>query len=181
MKKLVFATLMCVAAVSANAQVLTSETVNSVYDQVSTQANSDFVYNAEWTGKDITTMYVYQKAQGKKGDITLKPHLKYEYSYGTEGLLTSRVTYRWNSRLHDWTITARRDYTLANGRYIADYSRYNHKTVSFEQPMDRMVYTLELTDSVNYISFYHRNHPTDSFLLVSETVVQGLPLFLAKK
>ena len=91
------------------------------------------------------------------------------------------MTYRWNSRLHDWTITARRDYTLANGRYIADYSRYNHKTVSFEQPMDRMVYTLELTDSVNYISFYHRNHPTDSFLLVSETVVQGLPLFLAKK
>ena len=151
MKKLVFATLMCVAAMSANAQVLTSETVNSVYDQVSTQANSDFVYNAEWTGKDITTMYVYQKAQSKKGDITLKPHLKYEYSYGTEGLLTSRVTYRWNSRLHDWTITARRDYTL------------------------------ELTDSVNYISFYHRNHPTDSFLLVSETVVQGLPLFLAKK
>ena len=181
MKKLVFATLMCVAAMSANAQVLTSETMNSVYDQVSTQANSDFVYNAEWTDQDITIMYVYQKVQGKKGDITLKPHLKYCYSYGADGMLTSRVTYRWNKRQGDWVCAARRDYTLASGKYCAEYSLYNHTTDSFDQPTDKMIYTLEVNDSVNYISFYHRNRPTDSFLLVSETAVKGLPLFLAKK
>ena len=81
MKKFVFATLMCVAAMSAKAQVLTSETVNNVYEAVSNKADGDYCYNAERKGKDITTMFVYQKATNSKGDITLKPHLKYEYDY----------------------------------------------------------------------------------------------------
>ena len=43
MKKLVFATLMCVAAMSTKAQVLTSETVNNVYETASNQPDSRFV------------------------------------------------------------------------------------------------------------------------------------------
>ena len=68
---------MCVAAMSAKAQVITSETVNHIYSEaVSDKANSDFCFNAERTGNDITTMYVYQKTQDRKGNVTLTPHLK---------------------------------------------------------------------------------------------------------
>ena len=176
MKKLVSAILMCVAAMSANAQ-----TVNNAYELVSNQADCDFAYNAEWSDKDITTMYVYQKAKTKKGEVTLKPHLKYAYTYAADGTLISRVAYRWNSCLHEWTLTARRDYTLANGRYIADYSRYNHKAECFDQPTDRMVYTMELNDSINYVSCYHREHPRAHFELISETAVTGIPLLFAGK
>ncbi len=53
---------MCVAAMSAKAQVLTSETVNHIYSEaVSDQTNSDFCFNAERNGNDITAMYVYEK------------------------------------------------------------------------------------------------------------------------
>ena len=56
MKKLVFATLMCVAAMSAKAQVLTSETVNHIYSEaVSDQTNSDFCFNAERNGKTTSS------------------------------------------------------------------------------------------------------------------------------
>ena len=46
MKKLVFATMMCVAAMSANAQVLTSETVNNSYENAVAQADGDYAFNA---------------------------------------------------------------------------------------------------------------------------------------
>lgn len=181
MKKLVFATMMCLAAMSAHAQVLTSETVNNVYETVTNQTDCDFAYHAEWTGKDITAMYVHQKAKDKKGEVNLKPHLKYAYTYASDGTLKSRVTYRWNSRQHDWVIAARHDYALTDGMYCADYSRYNHKADCFDLPTDRMVYTLEPNDSINYISCYHRDRPTAPFELVSQTAVAGMPLFFAGK
>ena len=85
MKKLVFATLMCVAAMRAKAQVLTSETVNNVYKEMTNKSKSDYAYNAERTGNDITAMYVYKQVKGAKGDVTLKPHRKYEYKYAADG------------------------------------------------------------------------------------------------
>ena len=82
MKKLVFATLMCVAAMSARAQVLTSETVNHIYSEtVFNTTNGDYCFNADKNGNDITTLYVYQKVSGPKGNVTLIPHLKHEYDY----------------------------------------------------------------------------------------------------
>ena len=60
MKKFVFATLMCVAAMSAKAQVLTSETVNNVYEAVSNKADGDYCYNAERKGKARRSFYHYK-------------------------------------------------------------------------------------------------------------------------
>ena len=56
MKKLVFATLMCVAAMSAKAQVITSKTVNNVYEEVINQKDGSFVYNAEQDGNGNITV-----------------------------------------------------------------------------------------------------------------------------
>ena len=181
MKKLVFATLMCVAAMSANAQVLTSKTVSNVYEQVSNQTDGDFAYNAERTAGDITTMYVYQKVYNRKGEVSLRPHLKYAYDYAADGTLTCRVTYRWSNNLHDWVSAARYDYTLDYGSYRAEYSRYNHQTDSFDQPVERMVYILFPNDMVNYVSCYHRNRPAAPFQLVYETPVNGQPPLIAEK
>jgi len=98
MKKLVFSILMCVAAMSAKAQVTTSQTVNNVYEELISQSKSDFAFNAEFTGKNLTTMYVYQKA-----DDTLKPYMKYEYTYAADGTLTTKVTYYWNDSQKEWS------------------------------------------------------------------------------
>ena len=149
MKKLAFAILMCVAAMSAKAQVLTSKTVNNVYETVSNQTEGNFVFNAERNGNDITTMYVYQKA-GSKGNVSLTPHMKYEYQYTTDGTLASRVSYRWID--DEWKCMGRHDYNLVFGKYIAEYSRYNNTLGTFDQPIDKMVYSLMPDDSVNYVS-----------------------------
>ena len=78
MKKLAFAILMCVTAMSVKAQVLTSKTINKVYEEVTNKTDGDFAFNAEWTGNDITTMFVYKKDYSRKGMVILKPHRKYE-------------------------------------------------------------------------------------------------------
>lgn len=179
MKKLVFATLMCVATMSADAQVLTSETVNNVYEKVSNQSDGDYAYNIEKTGKDITAMYVYKKNCSRKGMMTLKPHLKYEYTYAADGTLTSRVAYNWVEG--SWVCASRHDYTLTNGKYNAEFSRYNPTANSFDQPVDKMVYSLMPDDSVNNVSCYHRSCPTSEFQLVSTTSVRDLPVLFAVK
>ena len=182
MKKLVFATLMCVAAMSAKAQVLTSETVNHVYSEaVSDKTNNDFCFNAERKGNDITTMYVYQKARDNKGNVTLTPHLKYAYDYATDGTLNSRVTYRWNDRQDDWECNYRYDYILIDEIYYAEYSRYNHKTNGFDQPTDMMVYTMYPDDSISHVVSYHRDRPSAPFQLISEIAVSDQPWLFAKK
>jgi hypothetical protein len=181
MKKLFFATLMCVAAMSAKAQVLTSETVNHVYEEVTNKAESNFAYNAEWTGKDITAMYVFKKDRGPKGLLSLKPHLKYEYAYASDGMLTSRVTYRWAEGQNDWVCTARHDYTLINDTYSAEYSRYNHAANRFDLPVEKMVYSLTPEVGVDYVSCYHRNYTSSQFKLVSEAIVSDMNRLFAMK
>ena len=181
MKKLVFATLMCVAAMSAKAQVLTSATVNNVYEEVINKTNSNYAFNAERNGNDITKMYVYKKVNGSKGNETLKPHLKYEYTYSNDGTLESKVTYRWNENDNEWICASRHDYTLTFSSYRAEYSRFNHESNTFDKPVDRRVYSLIPGDSVNYVSCYHREHPSSLFELISEASVTGLPMFFAQK
>ena len=143
MKKIIFAIIIAIAsALSAHAQVLTSETINNVYEKMTHQSKSDFVFNAEWTDKDITTMYIYKKSTDINGVLTLKPHLKYEYSYAEDGTLISRVAYRWTDNQNLWVCTGRHEYTLFADTYYAEYSRYNHTTNSFDEPVDKMVYIL---------------------------------------
>ena len=181
MKKLVFATLMCVAAMSAKAQVLTSKTVNNVYEEMTNKSKSEFAFNAERTGNDITAMYVYKQVKGAKGDVTLKPHRKYEYTYAPDGTVASKVTYIWNEEESAWNCAGRHDFTLTYSTYRAEYSRFNDMKKDFDQPLDRMVYSLIPGDSVNYVSCYHRNSPKAQMQLVSETAVTGTSNFLAEK
>ena len=142
MKKLAFVILTCVAAMSAKAQVLTSKTMNNVYEAVTNQTNSDYAFNAEWNGDDITTMFVYKKECGYKGVVTLKPHRKYVYSYAADGTLTSRIAYHWVDGEDGWICAARHDYALVGDKYYAEYSRYNHSTNNFSLPVEQMVYQL---------------------------------------
>jgi len=181
MKKLFFATLMCVAALSAKAQVLTSETVNNVYETVTHKTDGNFAHNAEWTGKDITTMYVFKVINSPKGETSLKHHLKYNYTYAADGTLTSRVTYRWNDEQSSWVCANRYDYTVAGGIYSVEYSRYNHLANRFDLPVEMMVYSLTSDGCVNNVSCYHRNNPSSPYQLVSETTVTDMPMLLAVK
>ena len=181
MKKLVFATLMCVATMSAKAQVLTSTTVKNVYEEVSHKAKSKFAYNADFTGDDITTMYVYNMRVDRNDMLTLTPYLKYDYAYANDGTLTNKVTYRWDDGKNDWACAARYDYNLDSDKYSIEYSRYNQKDNCFDKPVDKMVYSLLPYDSVNYVSYYHREAPSMELQLISETQVTYLPLLFAEK
>ncbi len=180
MKKLVFATMMCVAAMSAKAQVLTSETVKNVYEVVSNNSNSKFAYNADFTGNDITTMYVYKTNGGRRDMLTLTPYLKYDYDYAADGTLTSKVTYHWNECLDKWICAARYDYSIDDAKYSVSYSHYNPITNSFDQPVDKMVYSLMPYDNVTNVSRYQRNDTSLPFQLVCEMLITDQPLFAGK-
>ena len=181
MKKIIIAIIIAIAsAMSSDAQVLTSKTIKNVYETVSNQEKSDFVFNVEWTGNDITTMYIYKKASERNGILMLKPHLKYEYSYAADGTLTSRVAYR-HSDSQEWMCTSRHDYTLDNGLYFAEYSRYNRATNSFDEPVEKMVYMLAPNDGVDYVGSYQREQPDAPYQIVSETAIAHQSLLLAEK
>lgn len=181
MKKLFFATMMCIAAMSANAQVLTSETVNNVYEEVSNKTEGDFYYNADRTGNNITTMYIYKNDCSVKGYDILVPYMKYDYDYAADGFLNSRVTYHWNNDNCEWECTGRHDYMLTGNTYFAEFSHYNSKNGSFDQPVDKMIYSMYGKDSVNTIISYHRDSPSEAFRLVSETAVKDPFNLFAKK
>lgn len=182
MKKIIIAIIIAIAsAMSSNAQVLTSETIKNVYETVSHQQKSDFVFNAEWTANDITTMYIYKKVSDRNGILMLKPHLKYEYTYAADGTLTSRVAYRWTDSQVLWICTGRHDYTLDNGLYFAEYSRYNHATNNFDKPMEKMVYMLAPNDDVDYVGCYLREMPDAPYQIVSETAIARQSLLLAEQ
>ena len=181
MKTLFIATLMCVAAMSAKAQVLTSETVKNAYEEVANQPKSDFAFNAEYTGNNITTMFVYVKKGGGREMLTLTPSMKYEYSYDVDGKLTNKVTYRWDDCMNCWACASRHDYILDNGNYTVTYSRFNQQKNSFDEPVEKMVYSLIPFDNVNYVSYYQREDSSSQLQLISETQVTGLPQLFAQK
>ena len=167
MKHLVFATLMCISALSAKAQVLTSETVKKGYETAVNMPESDFCYNADYTEDDITTMYVYQKS-GDSKNVQLTPYRKHDYTYAADGMLTSKVTSRY-------------DYSLDRDIYSIEYSHFNNKANSFEQPVDKMIYTLQPYSDVHYISHYRRQDSSTLYQLISEMQVIEMPLLFAKQ
>ena len=181
MKKFVFATLMCVAAMSAKAQVLTSESVNNVFDKMIHSSKSYFAYNVEMNGNDITTMYVYKKEYAENDVLLLKSYLKYDYTYAEDGILTNKVAYRWDDLLNSWACTACYDYAVADGKYMIEYSRYNATANCFEQPVDRMVYSLIPFSGVNTVSSYHREDASSPFELIYEMEVMDEPVLYAEQ
>ena len=181
MKQFVFATLMCISALSAKAQVITSEAVKNAYVTASTQPKSDFVFNADYTDSTLTTMYIYKKHETDKHFQTLTPFKKYDYTYATDGTLTSKVTYQWDADSHRWTCASRHDYTLEAGKYSVIYSIYNPKTNRFEQPVDKMVYSLDPYADTSNVTIYHRNNSTSPLQVVSEIQLTEEPLLFAEK
>ena len=181
MKKFVFATLLCIAAMSAKAQVINSEAIKNAYESATTQPKSDFAFNADYTDKNLTTMYVYKKDEARQDLLMLTPFKKYEYNYATDGTLTSKVTYQWDSNNSRWACASRHDYTLDDNKYSVAYSLYNAKTNSFDAPNDKMVYTLLPYSDVSSVTCYHRDNSTLPFNIISEIQVVESPVLLAEK
>ena len=181
MKQFVFAAMMCLAAMSAKAQVLTSEAVSKAYEKASTQPKSEFVFNANYTDKNLTTMYIYKKNEVRPDFEMLTPFKKYEYSYAADGTLTSKVTYHWDADSYRWNCASRHEFILNNDKYSVAYSIYNPKTNSFEQPVDKMVYTLDPYTDTNNVTIYHRNDYKSPLQLISEIQLTEEPLLFAEK
>ena len=181
MKKFVFSTMMCIAAMSAKAQVINSEAVQNAYESAVTQPKSDFAYNADYTDKNLTTMYVYKKNEVRDDLLTLTPYKKYEYNYATDGTLVSKLTYQWDSANNLWACASRHDYALDNDKYSVAFSRYNAKTNSFDEPIDKMVYSLYPYADVNTVTSYHRDNSKLPFQLISEIQVAESPVLFAEK
>ena len=156
MKKLVFATLMCVAAMSAKAQVITSKTVNNVYEEVINQTDSRFVFNAERDDNgNITALNVYSEETPRKGVVSLNPECRYLYAYHADGTLSSRIKYVW--RYGEWQSAERYDYTLTGDSYHVEYSRWNADKAGFDQPLGMMTYQLLPDESVASVACYYRH------------------------
>lgn len=176
MKKFVFATILCLTAMAAQAQIITKDIVAKQYEDAVTSQQSEFAYNAEYEDGAITTLYVYNKVERKK-NLELRPVFMYQYNYDAAGLLLCRTKYGWNHRMGDWQCLGRLDFSYAADSYNVEYSRWNAKNAQFDNPVDKMTYTLLPDASVNHVYCYHRDHASDDLRLCSQMTVDVLPFF----
>ena len=175
MKKLFFATVMCLATLATKAQVLTAETISDVYEQAMNGTEGDFAYNVERNADGrIATAFVYERRWGRRGAVSLKPRYQYDYAYDADGLLLSRTTRRWHQG--QWVCTGRLDYTTTTGAYSVEYSRWNPRKGSFDEPLDKTTYTLLPDTSVNHVYTYHRAAGSQPYQLAWLVAVNNLPL-----
>ena len=176
MKKLVFATILCLTAMAAQAQIITKDIVAKLYEDAVTNEQSEFAYNAEYEGDAISTLYVYNKV-GRKKNLELRPVFMYQYNYDADGLLLCRTKYGWNRRTGDWQCLGRLDFSYVADSYNVEYSRWNVKLAQFDDPVDKMTYTMLPNASVNHVYCYHRDRAADDFRLCSQIAVDVLPFF----
>jgi hypothetical protein len=175
MKKFMISSMMCLMALTSNAQVMTSATVDNVYDKVSLAGETEFVYNADRDadGK-IATMVVYQQQSLRKGNFNLKPIYRYLYTYAADGVLTSRTKYVW--RKQQWKCAGRHDYSLGAGLYTVSYSRWNKKKVCFDEPVGMITYTLLPDESIASVACYSRQRSNADLHLEWQAPVVGSSL-----
>ena len=174
MKKLVFAMMMCLTATMAQAQVLNKQTVSKAYNDAVVENNCEFAYNAEYDGDAITTLYVYQKNTSRHGAVSLTPTHQYQYAYDACGRLLSRTTLRWHNG--EWLTTGRLDYTTDLTTYSVEYSRWNPRRQQFDQPAEKMTYTLLRDSAVDHVCCYQRPKGKGDYQLLWQTFIIGLPL-----
>ena len=145
MKKFMISSMMCLMALTSNAQVMTSATVDKIYDNVSQAGDTEFVFNAD------------RDADGKIVEMVVSqqnPVYRYLYSYAADGMLTSRTKYVWHKQ--QWQCAGRHDYSLAAGLYTASYSRWNKKKACFDEPVGMIAYTLLPDESIASVACYSR-------------------------
>jgi hypothetical protein len=167
--------MMCLMAMASEAQVITSATVNKVYEEVSADASNGFVYNAEYDDNGcIIAQDVYRNVPCGKSDLNLIPTLRYHYAYHADGTLASRTKYEW--RGGKWQCYGKLDYTLSDGRYTVEYSRWNRKKSDFDLPCGQMTYTLLANDEVTSVACYYRHHKNSPLELAWTTTVEHQPV-----
>ncbi len=177
MKKLVICSMMCLATMATKAQVMTSATINKVYEQSIVESGKKFAYNADRDeAGNITTMYVYKKKNMRRGDVSLEPVCRYEYDYAVDGMLNSRITSVWNDG--EWHLLGRYDFNLMADMYSVEYSRWNATSGDFDKAVEKMTYTLLPDDSVNHISCYQRDDEGKPYQLAWEVEVTELPFYM---
>lgn len=165
---------MCLMAMASEAQVITSATVNKVYEEVSADASNGFVYNAEYDDNGcIIAQDVYRNVPCGKSDLNLIPTLRYHYAYHADGTLASRTKYEW--RGGKWQCYGKLDYKLSDGRYTVEYSRWNRKKSDFDLPCGQMIYTLLANDEVTSVACYYRHHKNSPLELAWTTTVEHQP------
>ena len=176
MKTLALSAMMCLAAMTSTAQVITSDIVNNAYLSVATASDGKFAYNVECDENDyITTMNVFNKTVLQNGDIELKPSCRYEYDYASDGMLLSRTKYVWQNE--GWQCVGQLHYILAGDLYTLEYNRWNQKTASFDAANEMMTYTLLPDSSTSNVCFYQRSLNGDSYKLSWQVSVTGQPSF----
>jgi hypothetical protein len=172
MKKFMISSMMCLMALTSNAQVMTSTTVDKVFDTVSQATDAAFVYNADRDADGhIATMVVYQELPQHKGISTLKPVCRYQYAYAADGMLISRTKYVWCK--HQWLCAGRHDYSLTPGFYTATYSRWNKKKADFESPVSQLIYTLLPDESIASVAYYSRQRGNADLQLAWQASIEG--------
>ena len=178
MKKLMICSMMCLTVLASKAQVLTSVTVNKVYENAVKESGDGFAYETERNGNDnITTMYVYQKKTRGKGAVDLKPVCRYQYVYAANGLLSSCTKSVW--RKGGWQLFGRHAYMLTDNTYIVEFSRWNKKKTDYDLPLGRMTYTLLPNESTESIACYSRQGKNGSLELEWQMVTECQPINMA--
>ena len=187
MKKLMICSMMCLMAIAAEAQVLTSQTVRQLYENAAMQTNvSDdgnylFIYNADFDGDAVKTQYIYRQKRNGKGRMV--PVVRYSYQYGDDGLLLSRITHRWHEG--EWLCMGRHDYRLQDDSYTMEYSRWNVFRGRYDKPCEKTVLALLPDQTVSDVYSYQRRGGSAAYQLTGHFPVisqsHGTEYYLTQK
>lgn len=177
MKKLFIAAMMCLTTLFVQAQVITSETINAHYLSAIKGSQKLFAYNAESDDDgNITTMYVYKKRVQNNGDLSLEPVCSYHYEYAPDGELTSRTMYLWT--IDRWECARKLEFMLIADLYVVEYSRWNEETGTFDEPVEKISYTLNPDSSVHEVCHYLREQKGSPYQLACHFSVSDDDAFL---
>ena len=175
MKKLLISSMLCLMAMTVEAQVMTAATINKVYKKAIADSTNKLFYNTELDDNyQITAMYVFKNKGKNKDNVSLKPFYLYRYEYAADGLLTKRTTFVW--RRNNWRCIGCHQYSLDNTTYQIAYSRWNKKKGDFNDPVGKMTYQLLPDETVNSIACYQRHHDNSPMKLEWHVLVEGQSL-----
>ena len=177
MKKLMFSTVMCLLALTSQAQTITKETVYQTYMDAASDSNGEYAYNAEIVDGVVNAQYVYRKeilsVHGNQTAETLKPHLKHCYHYDGQGRLQKRTTLYWNAENSQWHNAYQLTYTYLPSQNIVECSQWNSRTNSFKVPSEKMTYELTSDNTETSVASYIRKKSGQEFQLDYVMTIQA--------
>lgn len=136
--------------------------LTAVVNAVSSNNLNGFAYNSEMNNEHVESQTVF-KVENEK---YLHYHLKYNYTYDTEGRITTKEVLKWNGNTQTFEKSHCLNMTYTNGEVTMEYASWNNQNGTYNNVKSKAVYQVN-GEEVNYQS-YNWNEKENSWELTVE-------------